>query len=90
MNWKIFLSTFGVVFLAELGDKTQLAAITLAVETKKPISVFWGAMSAFVVITIISVLFGETLTKFIPAQYLEKIAAVVFILIGLLMLLKKI
>ena len=43
MDWKVLLSTFGVIFLAEMGDKTQLAAMTLAADTKRPVAVFVGA-----------------------------------------------
>jgi len=43
MDWRVLLTTFGVIFLAEMGDKTQLAAMTMAAETKKPLAVFIGA-----------------------------------------------
>lgn len=58
MDWKIFFATFGAVFLAELGDKTQLAGLTLASETKKPFLIFFGSVSAYAVITLITVLAG--------------------------------
>jgi putative Ca2+/H+ antiporter (TMEM165/GDT1 family) len=43
MNWRILITTFGVIFLAEMGDKTQLAAMTMAAETRHPWMVFIGA-----------------------------------------------
>ncbi len=43
MEWKLIASTFGVIFLAELGDKTQLAAMSLSASSQKPLSVFVGA-----------------------------------------------
>ena len=43
MDWRVFLTTFGTIFLAEMGDKTQLAAMTMAAETKKPLTVFVSA-----------------------------------------------
>jgi putative Ca2+/H+ antiporter (TMEM165/GDT1 family) len=50
MDWKLILSTFGVIFLAELGDKTQLAAVTLSASTRKPLAVFIGASLALVAV----------------------------------------
>jgi putative Ca2+/H+ antiporter (TMEM165/GDT1 family) len=46
MDWRVILTTFGVIFLAELGDKTQLAAMTLAAQTRRPWAVFIGASVA--------------------------------------------
>ena len=46
MDLRIFLTTFGIIFLAEMGDKTQLAAMTMAADTKKPWAVFLGASLA--------------------------------------------
>jgi len=90
MDWKLILTAFGTLFLAELGDKTQLATLLLAARTGKPLPVFLGAASALVLITLLAVLFGEAATKVVPASYLHKGAAGVFILVGILMLLGKI
>lgn len=86
MNWKIFLATFGMIFLAELGDKTQLAAISMVGETKAPFTVFAGAMAAFFVITLIGVLVGGLLTKIIPQIYIRTGAGLLFVVIGVLTL----
>ena len=85
MDWKVFATTFTALFIAELGDKTQLAAISLTAETKKPVSVFLGSVLALALVTLIGVLFGEALTKLIPVEYLKKGAAGLFIIIGVLM-----
>ena len=85
MDWKVFVTTFTALFIAELGDKTQLAAISLTAETKKPVSVFLGSVLALALVTLIGVLFGEALTKLIPVEYLKKGAAGLFIIIGVLM-----
>lgn len=74
------------IFLAELGDKTQLAAISLTAETKKPLSVFLGASSALVIVTLIGVLFGEVLTKFLGEKLIKVLASLFFILAGFLLL----
>jgi putative Ca2+/H+ antiporter (TMEM165/GDT1 family) len=82
MDWKVFLTTFGALLLAELGDKTQLATIGLTCETGKPWTVFIGAASALVAITFLAVVFGQAITSFIPHIYLQKGAAIFFIIIG--------
>lgn len=89
MQWRVLLSTFGLVFLAELGDKTQLMTISLVGRTKAPWTVFAGASLALCAVTAIGVLAGELLTRVVPQAYLQKGAAVLFIGIGIFMLLRK-
>jgi len=86
----IALRAFMLVFLAELGDKTQLMSMTLACQSRKPLWVFVGAASALVVVTLIAVLCGDCLTRVIPAKRIHQIAGVIFIVFGALMLLKKV
>ncbi|CUS92441.1 TMEM165/GDT1 family protein [Candidatus Kryptonium thompsonii] len=85
MSWKVIITTFTAIFLAELGDKTQIAVLTLSAESKKPISVFIGAIVAFGAITLIGALLGDAITRIIPTHIIEKIAALAFIVIGILM-----
>ena len=85
MDWKIALSTFGVLFLAELGDKTQLAVISLVSRHRRPGPVFIGAVVALAGVTLLGVLAGEALLRFIPGELLRKGAAALFVLIGFLM-----
>ena len=89
MDWKIFWITFGTVFLAEMGDKTQLAALTMTAETGVPVSVFSGACAALILATLLGVAFGSLLSQWIPPALLKKLAGATFILIGSLMLLGK-
>jgi putative Ca2+/H+ antiporter (TMEM165/GDT1 family) len=89
MDWKVFLATFGTIFLAELGDKTQLAAILMTSKTKLPLSVFTGASLALCLVTLVGVLLGEGLIAVIPQNILKKVAALAFIAIGLWMFLGK-
>ncbi len=86
MDWKLILSTFGAIFLAELGDKTQLAAVTLAASTKKPVAVFLGASLALVAVSAVGVAVGAGLAEVIPLNVVRKVSAVAFILIGVAML----
>ena len=89
MDWKIFGTAFLTLFLAELGDKTQLAVITMTASTESKIAVFAGAALALVLVTLLGVLVGGVLTQFIPAEWLQRIVAVAFIVIGILMLIGK-
>lgn len=83
MDWKIFLTIFAAVFIAELGDKTQLATMLFATdkETNKYI-VFFAASAALIVATAIGVLAGSLLSEYINERYLHYIAGAGFIVIG--------
>ena len=89
MDWKIFLTTFGTIFLAELGDKTQLATILMTSKTGHPLTVFVGAVLALSLVTLIGVWVGEGLISILPQNILKKGAALAFIVIGLVMFLGK-
>jgi putative Ca2+/H+ antiporter (TMEM165/GDT1 family) len=82
---KVLLSTFALLFVAELGDKTQLAVIGMTAKHKMPLWIFIGATLALAAVTGIGVLGGELLTRFIPEAILRKVAAVLFVGMGLLM-----
>lgn len=90
MDWKVFLATFGAVFFAELADKTQLVGIGMAAKSGKPVSVWLGSVSAYVIVTVISVFLGAIMAKFIKPEMIRYIGASMFIIIGILMLLKAI
>jgi putative Ca2+/H+ antiporter (TMEM165/GDT1 family) len=89
MDFRVLLTTFGVIFLAEMGDKTQLAAMTMAAQTKKPWAVFIGAALALAAVSALGVIVGSVIGDYIPLQWVKRTAAVAFILIGVLMLLNK-
>ena len=82
MDWKTILSTFGLIFLAELGDKTQLACIGLVGRTRSPLAVFLGAVGALATVTLVGVVFGEALVNLIPAAYIRKASGALFVVIG--------
>lgn len=86
MDWKIFGTAFITLFLAELGDKTQLAVITMTAKTDSKLSVFLGASLALIAVTALGVLLGGILSEYIPTEWLQRIVAVAFIVIGVLML----
>ena len=81
---KQFLAAFGLIFLAELGDKTQLAAIAMASETGKPWQVFLGAASALIVLTFVAVFLGAGLAKIVPTHIIQRVAGVLFVVFGVL------
>ncbi|GAB4195503.1 MAG: TMEM165/GDT1 family protein [Wenzhouxiangellaceae bacterium] len=84
MEWKLFLTIFGAVFIAELGDKTQLATLLFAAD--KSVSkwlVFTAASLALIVTSAIGVLAGSMLSAYISERVLSYIAGAGFVLIGL-------
>lgn len=81
---KTFIAAFGLIFLAELGDKTQLAAIIMASETGKPWQVFLGAALALAVVTFVAVFLGAGLAKVVPQGIIQKVAGVLFVAFGVL------
>ena len=83
MDWKIFLTVFGVVFVAELGDKTQLATLLFAADKDvSKYTVFFAASAALVVASGLGVLAGTLLAEYINPKYLHYIAGFGFITIG--------
>ena len=89
MDWRVMLTTFGIIFLAEMGDKTQLAAMTMAAEKKRPWEVFIGASLALAVVSAVGILVGAALGQYLPLEWIKRVAGVAFILIGVLVLLGK-
>jgi Ca2+/H+ antiporter, TMEM165/GDT1 family len=85
MDWRLFGSTFVLIFLAELGDKTQLAAFASAAGSKSTWSVFLGASLALVLSTLIAVLIGSGVQKVAPAHVIRGVAGGLFLLFGLLL-----
>ena len=89
MDWKIFGTAFLTLFLAELGDKTQLAIITMTAKGESKWAIFLGASLALVLVSLLAVLFGGVLAQYVPTEWLQRIVAVAFIVIGILMLFGK-
>ena len=85
MDWRVLLTTFAALFIAELGDKTQLAVITLTTKHQKPLPIFLGATLALASVTLLGVLGGEVISRLVPGEMLHKLAAVLFVVLGLLM-----
>ncbi len=82
IDWQVFFLTFSTLFIAEMGDKTQLAVFSLVTESRNPFSVFLGASLALALVTLIGALFGGLVTRYVPQQYLKIGAALLFVGIG--------
>ena len=89
MDWRVFMTTFGIIFLAELGDKTQIAAMTMAAQKKRPWEVFLGAALALAAVSAIGVVVGSALGNYLPVEWIKRVAGAAFIIIGVLVLIGK-
>ena len=88
MSLQVLASTFAAIFLAELGDKTQLATFALASEASSRWSVFLGAALALTATSAIGVLAGGAVTQIVPAIWLRRAAGALFVALGLFYLVK--
>ena len=80
---------FITIAVAELGDKTQISLLLLSSKTKKHLQLLIGAILAFVIVDGVAIIAGTWITTIIPIYYLKIISAIVFIIIGILMLISK-
>ena len=87
-SWSIFITTFITIFLAELGDKTQLAAIAAAGHTKSTISVLLGTVIALMLAGILGVGVGTLIGQSLNPEKMKYFSGVLFIAIGLWTLVK--
>ena len=85
MDWNSTLSTFLVVFIAELGDKTQLAVVTQTCKYRCWLPVFVGGSAALIVVSAVGVIGGQVLGYLIPETVLRVLAAVAFTGMGVLL-----
>jgi len=78
--------TFFLVFIAELGDKTQIATMLLSAKSNSIMSVFIGSSLALICSSFMGVYAGTYITKYIPPHYIQNSAGVLFIVMGILIL----
>lgn len=88
MDWRVFFLTFASVFVAELADKTQLVGIGMSAKSGKPVTVWFASVLAYMVVTVLSVLIGVAAGKFIKPELIRYLGGSLFIIIGILMVLK--
>ena len=90
MDWKVYFATFSAIFLAELADKTQLVGIGMSAKSGKPLTVWLGSVSAYIIVTAISVLIGVSFGKYLRPDLIRYAGATLFVAIGMLMFFGKI
>ncbi len=84
MDWKIFTAVFFSIFVAEMGDKTQLATMLFAADKEvSKWTIFFGAALALVATSAIGVLIGGVLSEYVNEKYLHYAAGAGFIIIGI-------
>ncbi len=84
MDWKIFVTVFASVFIAEMGDKTQLATMLFASDKEvSKLTIFFGASLALVATSAIGVLVGSAVSNFVSEKHLHYFAGAGFVIIGL-------
>lgn len=89
MDWKLFVSTFGAIFVAELGDKTQLAALSLSAGSKSKWVVFLASALALTASSAMAVAVGEGVSRFVSPLWLKRAAGAIFLVLGVLFLVRK-
>ncbi len=77
-------SSFSLIALMELGDKTQLAVVSLSAEYDAPVMVFGGVMLAFFVLTALGIVLGATISRLVPLKYVRIGSGLIFMIFGVL------
>jgi putative Ca2+/H+ antiporter (TMEM165/GDT1 family) len=75
MDWEVFLATFGMLFLAELGDKTQLAVVAQVCRLRRPAAVFLGGALGLFLVTGLGVLAGQAIGQVVPVVWIQHVLA---------------
>jgi putative Ca2+/H+ antiporter (TMEM165/GDT1 family) len=84
MDWKLFATVFATVFVAELGDKTQLATLLYASDAAQPkLTVFAAAASALVLTSALGVLGGAVVAEYVSPGVIRWLAGLGFIAVGI-------
>ena len=83
MILSLLLSTFLTIFIAELGDKTQLATLTISGTSNKPLAVFLGSSTALIFASLLGALAGGSISNYVPEIILKSIASITFFIIGI-------
>lgn len=89
MDLRVVLTAFAALFVAELGDKTQLTVLALAASTQKPWAVFLGGAAALVALTALAAFLGGAITRAVPEIVIRRTSAALFVVIGVWMWFKK-
>jgi putative Ca2+/H+ antiporter (TMEM165/GDT1 family) len=82
MDWRVFLTTFVTIFVAELGDKTQFAAVAASAGSTSKLSVLLGVVLGLAFAGVLGVAFGDVLGQWLSPVLMKWISGSLFILIG--------
>ncbi|RPJ03902.1 MAG: TMEM165/GDT1 family protein [Spirochaetaceae bacterium] len=88
-SFKLFFSTFILVFLAELGDKTQIASFSIAAESGNMLSTVLGAVAALTASTLLAVAAGHLIARYVPKKALKIASGLLFVATGAFLLISK-
>jgi putative Ca2+/H+ antiporter (TMEM165/GDT1 family) len=88
IDLQLLSSTFIMIFLAELGDKTQISTFAVASHGHSPLSVFLGASLALVMTSVVAVLLGSAVGRIVPAKIVKILSGLVFLGFGAVTLVK--
>jgi Ca2+/H+ antiporter, TMEM165/GDT1 family len=86
MDWQLLALSFGTIFISELGDKSQLATLSLSGSSNAPRYVFLGSALALLLASLIGVLLGEQVSQILPTRFLKAIAAFIFAIMAIRLL----
>lgn len=89
MDWKIFTSTFVAIFIAEMGDKTQFAALAASAQTKSTLSVLLAVVLALGLAGALGVIFGKFIGAYVSPEHTKYLSGILFIAMGIWILLGK-
>lgn len=84
--WKSIFSAFLLVFLAELGDKTQLSTIMLSAKSHSIWYTFIGSALALVLSSFLGAISGSFIHKYIPSFYIQLCSGIAFVIIGIMLI----
>lgn len=82
MDLKMMVTTFGMIFLAELGDKTQLATFCMSADCDSTWAVFLGSAAALVLSSFVAAFLGEYFSRYVNPQHIKILGAVFFLVVG--------
>ncbi len=89
MQWRLLLLTFATVFLAELGDKTQLATFSFACSNRTGFwSVFIGSALALIASSLLATCLGSVVSRWLPIRWVHLAAGLLFVVLGILLVLR--
>lgn len=89
MDWKVFFTTFTMIFIAEMGDKTQFAALAASAGSKSTISVLLAVVLALSTAGVLGVVAGKYLGEFLSPQMIKWVSGTLFIGVGVWILAAK-